>query len=66
MQEQNPTKEVELKFLIRQSPAHVGVRQGEQNLLNWINTDIFTNKLNGKLGALQLKWFKEEQTLPTL
>jgi polar amino acid transport system substrate-binding protein len=66
VQEQNPTKEVELRFLIRQSPAHVGVRQGEQNLLNWINTDIFTNKLNGKLGALQLKWFKEEQTLPTL
>ncbi len=52
MQDQNPTKEVELKFLIRQSPAHVGVRQGEQNLLNWINTDIFFNKLNGKLGAL--------------
>jgi polar amino acid transport system substrate-binding protein len=66
VQEQNPAKEVELKFLIRQSPAHVGVRQGEQNLLNWTNTDIFTNKLNGKLGALQLKWFKEEQTLPTL
>src|SRR5207237_913918 len=66
VQEQNPAKDVELKFLIRQSPAHVGVRQGEQNLLNWINTDIFTNKLNGKLGALQLKWFKEEQLLPTL
>jgi len=66
VQDQNPAKEVELKFLIRQSPAHVGVRQGEQNLLNWINTDIFFNKLNGKLGALQLKWFKEEQSLPTL
>ena len=64
--EQNPTKEVEMKFVIRQSPAHVGVRQGEQNLLNWINTTLFANKLNGKLGALQLKWFKEEQTLPTL
>ena len=64
--DQNPTKEVEMKFIIRQSPAHVGVRQGEQNLLNWINTDLFANKLNGKLGQLQLKWFKEEQTLPTL
>jgi len=64
--EQNPTKEVEMKFVIRQSPAHVGVRQGEQNLLNWVNTTLFANKLNGKLGALQLKWFKEEQALPTL
>ncbi|MBR1152049.1 transporter substrate-binding domain-containing protein [Bradyrhizobium sp. JYMT SZCCT0428] len=66
VKEQNPTKEVELKFLIRQSPAHIGLRQGEQNLLNWINTALFTNKLNGKLGELQLKWFKEEQSLPTL
>lgn len=64
--DQNPTKEVQMKFVIRQSPAHIGVRQGEQNLLNWINTDIFANKLNGKLGQLQLKWFKEEQSLPTL
>lgn len=64
--EQNPTKEVEMKFVIRQSPAHIGVRQGEQNLLNWINTDLFANKLNGKLGQLQLRWFKEEQALPTL
>lgn len=64
--EQNPTKEVEMKFVIRQSPAHVGVRQGEQNLLNWINTALFVNKMSGKLGVLQLRWFKEEQTLPTL
>jgi len=64
--DQNPTKDVQMKFVIRQSPAHIGVRQGEQNLLNWINTDIFANKLNGKLGQLQLKWFKEEQALPTL
>jgi polar amino acid transport system substrate-binding protein len=64
--EQNPTKEVEMKFVIRQSPAHVGVRQGEQNLLNWINTALFVNKMSGKLGVLQMRWFKEEQTLPTL
>jgi polar amino acid transport system substrate-binding protein len=64
--EQNPGKDVELKFLIRQSPAHIGVRQGEQNLLNWLNTDLFANKLSGKLGQLQLRWFKEEQALPTL
>jgi polar amino acid transport system substrate-binding protein len=64
--DQNPGKDVAMKFVIRQSPAHVGVRQGEQNLLNWVNTDLFVNKMNGKLGQLQLKWFKEEQALPTL
>lgn len=62
----NPGKEVELKFLIRQSPAHVAVRHGEQDLVNWINTFLFYNRLNGKLGALQMTWFKEKQTLPQM
>jgi polar amino acid transport system substrate-binding protein len=62
--EDNAGKEVELKYLIRQSPAHIGVSQGEQSLLNWINTFLFYNRLNGKLGELQLKHFKEAQTLP--
>lgn len=62
--EDNPAKEVELKFLIRQSPAHVAVRQGEQNLLNWINTALFYNRMNGKLAELQKRWFKEAQDLP--
>ncbi|GGG42136.1 transporter substrate-binding domain-containing protein [Chelatococcus composti] len=62
--EDNPGKEVELKFLIRQSPAHIAVRQGEQNLLNWINTTLFYNRMNGKLAELQKRWFKEAQELP--
>ncbi|WP_062118842.1 transporter substrate-binding domain-containing protein [Aureimonas sp. AU40] len=57
---------VALKFAIRQSPAHAAVAQGEQNLLNWLNTDLFTNRMNGKLQALQMKWFKEAAPLPTL
>ncbi len=64
--EDNPGKDVELKFLIRQSPAHVAVRHGEQDMVNWINTFLFYNRLNGKLSALQMKWFKEKQTLPQM
>lgn len=64
--EDNPSKAPQLKFLIRQSPAHAAVQQGQQNLLNWINTFLFTNRLNGKLPALQEKWFKEAQTLPQM
>ncbi|WP_029009619.1 transporter substrate-binding domain-containing protein [Azospirillum halopraeferens] len=64
--EDNPGKAVDLKFLIRQSPAHVVVRHNEQNLLNWINTFLFYNGLNGKLGTLQMTWFKEKQTLPRM
>lgn len=64
--EDNPDKATDLVFLIRQSPAHVAVKQGEQNLLNWVNTFIFYNKLSGKLGELQEEFFKEKQDLPNM
>lgn len=64
--EDNPDKATDLVFLIRQSPAHIAVKQGEQNLLNWINTFVFFNRLNGKLGDLQQTYFKEKQDLPNM
>lgn len=57
-------KDVALKFLIRQSPAHAAVAQGEHDLLQWLNTDLFYNRLNGKLQALQTEWFNESTDLP--
>jgi polar amino acid transport system substrate-binding protein len=60
----NPGKRVSLAFLIRMSPAHVAVAQGEQNFLNWINTFLFFHRMNGDLAKLQKTFFKEEQTLP--
>ncbi|MBB3610832.1 transporter substrate-binding domain-containing protein [Rhizobium sp. BK602] len=62
--EDNPGKPVSLAFLIRQSPAHVAVKQGEQNFLNWINTFLFYHNMNGDLAKLQKTFFKEEQALP--
>ena len=62
--EDNPDKDIALAFLIRQSPAHIAVAQGEQNFLNWINTFLFYHRLNGDLGELQKTFFKEAQTLP--
>lgn len=66
-QNDHPGAEMELKFTIRQSPAHVGMPMGEHNLLQWVNTFVFANKLNGRLPELQEKWFREEQgVLPAL
>ncbi len=66
-QNDHPDADIGLKFTIRQSPAHVGVPMGEHNLLQWVNTFVFANKLNGRLPALQEKWFKEPQeSLPAL
>jgi polar amino acid transport system substrate-binding protein len=62
--EDNAAKAPALKYRIRLSPAHLAVAQGEQNLLNWINTFLFTKRLNGQLSEWQQRWFKEVVDLP--
>src|SRR5690606_6182554 len=34
---QNPNKEFDRKFVIRRSPAHMGVRMGEMTLARWLD-----------------------------
>src|SRR6478736_6805672 len=45
-----------LKFTIRRSPAHMGVRMGETNLVRWLDSFIFFNTMNGELDRLHQKW----------
>jgi len=52
----NPKKEFDLKFNIRQSPAHMGVKMGEHNLVRWLDSFIFFNTMNTELDKLHLKW----------
>jgi len=47
------------KFVIRTSPAHMGVRHGEFNLLRWLDTFIFYSKMNGDLERLHQEWLGE-------
>ena len=56
LQKRNPSKEFDLKFTIRRSPAHMGVRMGEHNLLQWLNSFIFFNMMNGEIDRLHRKW----------
>ena len=56
LQKRNPAKEFELKFTIRRSPAHMGVRMGEHNLVRWLDSFIFFNTMNGELDRLHKKW----------
>jgi hypothetical protein len=49
---------------IRLSPAHIGVKQGEQNFLSWIDTFLFFHNINGDLAKLQMTFIKEAQPLP--
>ena len=67
LQKRNPSKEFDLKFTIRRSPAHMGVRMGEHNLLQWLNSFIFFNMMNGEINRLHQKWLGMKlQPLPTL
>ena len=62
-----PNKEFDLKFVIRRSPAHMGVKMGEHNLLQWLNSFIFFNTMNGELDRLHRKWLAAPMApLPTL
>ena len=53
----NPSKSTETKFIMRQSPCHIGVRKGDTDLLHWVNVFIYSHKLNGDLDKLSVKWF---------
>jgi polar amino acid transport system substrate-binding protein len=63
----NPNKEFDLKFVIRPSPGHMAVKMGESNMLQWLNSFIFFNKVNGELDKLHRKWLaRPMDPLPTL
>ncbi len=55
----NPDMKVESKFVLQQSPCHIGVRQADTKLLNWVDAFIFTHKLDGSLDDLSVKYFGE-------
>ena len=64
---EHPDRRVEAKFTIRASPASIGVRRSEIELLNWVNVFVFYRKLNGDLDRLSSKWFGEPlPALPTM
>lgn len=65
--EKNPGKAFEPKIVIRNSPAHMGVRHGQSDLLRWLDTFIFYSKMSGALDELSVKWMGEPmQDLPSM
>lgn len=50
----------EKKFVLRDSPAHIGVRKDEPDLVAWLNVFIhYHRKDGGELDALAQKWLGE-------
>ena len=52
-----PDKGLETKIVLKNSPAFIGLRKGEQELLNWLNIFILYHKVGGELNDLSVKWF---------
>ena len=63
----NPDLGMETKFIIKESPAFIGVRKGESDMLQWVNVFILHKILGGDLDAMSRKWLGQKlPPLPTL
>lgn len=60
----NPDLDVETKFIIKESPAFIGIKKGNFDLLQWVNVFILHKKLGGQFNEFSEKWLG--QKLPAL
>jgi len=60
----NPARQAEIKFVLDNFKLAVGVKKGEKRLLDEVNKWIVANIKNGRLNALNKKYFGDN--LPDL
>ena len=64
LDKKNPARQVEIKFVLDNFKLCIGVKKGEQRLLDEVNKWVLANIKNGKLNALNQKYFGSD--LPDL
>jgi len=52
----DPGKNYEVKIVLRPLHFGIGIRRGQADLLQWLNTFVYTIKSNGELDAISRKW----------
>ncbi len=52
------TNSLEKKFVASISPFSIGIRKGDLDFLQFLNTAIYTHRNNGDLAGLHAKWIK--------
>ena len=52
----DPGKNYEVKIVLRPLHFGIGIRRGQTELLQWLNTFVYTIKNNGELDAISRKW----------
>ncbi len=55
----NPDQQIESKFILKNSPCYVGVREGDRPLLDQVNAIIADLKQSGRLDEMSMAWFGE-------
>jgi len=60
----DPSLDIERKFIIKDSPCFIGIKKGNDDLLRWVNVFILHKKLGGELNKISEKWLG--QSLPPL
>jgi polar amino acid transport system substrate-binding protein len=64
LDKKNPARQVEIKFVLDNFKLCIGVKKGEQRLLDEVNKWVLANIKNGRLNALNQKYFSSD--LPDL
>jgi polar amino acid transport system substrate-binding protein len=52
----DPGKDYEVKIVLRPLHFGIGIRRGQTELLQWLNTFVYQIKNNGELDAISRKW----------
>jgi polar amino acid transport system substrate-binding protein len=56
IRDRNPAMALETKYVVSQAPMAAGLRQGDPDMLHWVNTALFMLWTNGDIQPLQQKW----------
>jgi polar amino acid transport system substrate-binding protein len=63
----NQDADIETKFILKESPAFIGVKKGNLDLLFWVNTFILHKTLGGDLNGFSNTWIGQDlPMLPSL
>lgn len=56
LMDNNPDVQLNPKFILRLSPTHIGIQQGNPELLRWLDTFVFYHLTTGRLSEITEKW----------
>ena len=68
LMDKDPEVELNAKFILRYSPTHIGIQQGNPELLRWLDTFVFYHLTTGKLSENTEKWLGQPlpESFPSL